>query len=240
MNKLFILSGASGAGKSTLLDRLVESGYCNAITKFSDRKRFNTIDDVYTVTNINDPKLECDLLYSMYGNNYGFSSKSIAQKLKYGNQILITNSEMVIKKLKSIFPNKVVVIYIVSDINKHLLRQIYIRRNGCQLKQSDKDKINTELRRASNILSNGSNEKFVEHIEKINNIIDNAVLEDEGFKLRLESIKHQEELYLGTSIQFDYVVLNLYSNNTSTVHATKSAFDQLKKIIVKESEKEIL
>lgn len=69
MNKIFILSGASGAGKSTLLDRLVKEGSCNAAIKYSERKRFNTVDDVSTVENINNPKLQCDIVYTMYGKN---------------------------------------------------------------------------------------------------------------------------------------------------------------------------
>jgi len=73
-------------------------------------------------------------------------------------------------------------------------------------------------------------------IEKINTLIDNTILEEEGFKLRLDSIKYQEEMYSKGLFMYDYVVLNLYSNTMSTIHATKLAFEQLKKIIIKETE----
>lgn len=88
MNKLFILSGA---GKSTLLDRLVKEGICNAAVKYSERKRFNTVDDVFTVENLSNPQLECDIIYTMYGNRYGFSTKKLHNQL---NGVIINDKLM--------------------------------------------------------------------------------------------------------------------------------------------------
>ena len=77
-------------------------------------------------------------------------------------------------------------------------------------------------------------ESFIQCMEKMNELIDNIVLGEEEFRLRLESIKHQEKLYSLDLFTYDYTVLNLYSSNMSTIHATKSAFEQLKRIIGKE------
>lgn len=234
MNKLFILSGASGAGKSTLMDRLVKEGSCNAAIKYSERKRFNTVDDVSTVENINNPQLQCDIIYTMYGNRYGFSTKKLQAQLREGNLILITNDKGAIEKLKGIFPQQIVVIYIVSDINKRLLRQIFMKRHGFPSIKSIEYSLLEQLEKAEKMILKDDGENFIQCMEKMNDLIDNIVLDEEEFRLRLDSIKHQEELYSLDLFTYDYTVLNLYSSNMSTVHATRSAFDQLKRIINKE------
>lgn len=234
MNKLFILSGASGAGKSTLLDRLVKEGICNAAVKYSERKRFNTVDDVFTVENLNDSKLDCDIIYTMYGNRYGFSTKRLRSQLNEGNLILITNDKLAIKKIKEIFPQQVIVIYIVSDINKTLLRQIYMKRHGFPTIKSIEIPLLEQLKKAEKVVLQDDGESFIQCMETMNELIDNIVLGEEEFRLRLESIKHQEKLYSLDLFTYDYTVLNLYSSNMSTIHATKSAFEQLKRIIGKE------
>lgn len=235
MYKLFILSGASGAGKSTLLDRIVTDGYCTAVVKYSERSRFNTIDDITTVKKIDDTKLQCDIIYSMYGINYGFSSKSIYKQLQIENLILITNDKLAINKLKNLFPQQVVVIYIVSDINKELLRQIYMKRHGFPSIANIKDTILEQLKKASKMAIKDDMESFINCLEKINDIIDELVLQDNEFRLRLDSIKNQEIIYSSDLFTYDYTVLNLYSNNMPTIHATKSAFEQIKRIINKET-----
>lgn len=234
MNKLFILSGASGAGKSTLLDRLVKERICNAAVKYSERKRFNTVDDVFTVENLNDSQLDCDIIYTMYGNRYGFSTKKLRTQLNEGNLILITNDKLTIKKLKEFFPQQVVVIYIVSDINQTLLRQIYMKRHGFPTIKSIEVSLLEQLKKAEQMVLQDDGETFIQCMEKMNELIDSIVLKEEEFRLRLDSIKHQEKLYSLDLFTYDYTVLNLYSSNMSTIHATKSAFEQLKRIIGKE------
>lgn len=238
MNKIFILSGPSGAGKSTLLDRLVKEGICNAAVKYSERKKFNTVDDIYTVKNVNNPQLQCDIIYTMYGNRYGFSTIKLYTQLKEGNLILITNDKLAINKLKMTFPQQIVVIYIISDINKRLLRQIYLKRHGFPTIKSIEVLLLEQLGIAGKMVLEDDGEGFIQCIEKINDFIDNLVLQEEEFKLRLDSIKYQEELYFMDLFTYDYTVFNLYSNNMSTIHATKSAFEQLKRIINKEMEEE--
>lgn len=235
MNKLFVLSGASGAGKSTLLDRIVNAGICNAAIKYSERKKFNTIDDITTVDDINYSQLQCDIVYTMYGNKYGFSSKMISEQLKRGNVVLITNDTSTIEKLKKLFSRKVVVIYIVSDINQRLLREIYMKRHGFPSMKSKELMLMEQLKVAENTVLLNDMKQFIQCIETINKIIDQIILEDEEYRLRLDSIKHQEKIYSLGILTYDYAVLNLYSNSESTIHATRSAYEQLIKIINKEA-----
>lgn len=235
MNKVFIFLGVSGAGKSTLLDRIVKDGYCCAAKKYSERKKFSAIDDVTSVEDIGDPQLQCDMVYSMYGNRYGFSSKDLKVQLKHSSLVLITNDKITIENIKKIFPGQVVVIYIVSDINKSVLRRVYIKRHGIPSLKAETPQISIELQKANEMLEKDMGEGFVEHMEAIDDILDNIILKDKEFELRLESIRHQEELYpVGL---YDYVIFNLFSNSMTTIHATKSAYEQLKKIIKKETGK---
>lgn len=235
MKKLFVLMGASGAGKSTLLNRVIQDGYCNAVVKYSERKRFNSVDDISTVEDIRDPKLQCDLIYKMYNNIYGFSSHKIFEQLQRENAILITNDIKTIERLKNFFPKQVVVVYVFSDINQRLLGQIYMKRHGAPSMKNKKTILIEELKKCEDLIINDKTEEFVQRIEKMNITIDNILLEDNEFKLRLESIKRQEELYLFAE---DYIVFNLYSNKESAIHATESAYEQLKRIISKEMEEE--
>lgn len=188
-----------------------------------------------SIKNINDPVLNCDIIYSKYGNRYGFNSSDLKNKLKKGNVILITNDKQTIENLKNLFSKKVVVIYIVSDINARLLRQIYMKRHGFPSFMSIQSHISDQLEESKKMLFNDNSECFIECIERINKLIDSIIMEQDEFKLRLDSIKHQDELYSDNFFNYDYVVMNLYSNNISTIHATKSAFEQLKKIIRKET-----
>lgn len=235
MNKLFVLAGASGAGKSTLLDRLAKDGICRVVTKYAQRKKFNTVDDVTPIDDMNDFRLQCDIIYEMYGNKYGFNTEEIGLQLKVGNVALITNDKPTISKLKEIFPNLVIVIYIISDINKRLLRQIYIKRHGFPDIKRIKNSLLEQLDKTHAMILCDKGEEVVRCIEKMNELIDDVVLQEEEFRLRLDSIKRQEELYSLDSFASDYTVLNLYTNNMSSTHATRSAFEQLKSIIIRES-----
>ena len=217
---------------------MVKDGICNAAVKYSERKRFNTVDDIYTVENLSNPQLECDIIYTMYGNRYGFSTKKLSMQLNEGNLILITNDKMSIKRLKELFLQQVVVIYIVSDINKTLLRQIYMKRHGFPTIKGIETLLLEQLNQAEKMILKDDGEAFMQCIEKINDLIDGIAMKEEEFRLRLESIEHQEKIYSLDLFTYDYTVLNLYSSNMSTIHATKSAFEQLKRIIKKETGKE--
>lgn len=235
MNKLFILSGASGVGKSTLLNRLVLDNFCGAANKYSERKRFNTLDDVIAVDDITDPNLECDLIYTMYGNKYGFSSKKIQEELEIGNQILIANDVNTIDKIKTLFPNNVIVIYIVSDINVNVLRLIYMKRHGLPSMRTIESNILERLEKCREELLQDNIEEFINYHNEVNEIINSKFYEDEEFKLRAESLKHRAKIYLNDFI-YDYIVFNFYSRNKNMIEATENAYEQLKKIVVKESE----
>ena len=234
MNKIFILSGASGAGKSTLLSKLVSEGFCVTPTKYSSRNRYQyMVDEISHVNSIRELKQKCDITYTMYGNEYGFNSQELKRKLEINNQVIITNDIKTIERLKEMFVNQIVVIYIISDVNKRLLRQIFMKRYGPpSLSNGEKEIIGRNLGRMENALKNQEcSDKLFIYLEKTNVLIDSISLKNREFSLRLDSIKQQEKYYEENLNLFDYIVLNFYSASFINAHASKSAYNQLKKII---------
>lgn len=234
MNKLFIIAGASGVGKSSLLKRLIMDNICIAVDKYSERKKFNTLDDVVVVDSITNPDLQCDLIYTMYGNKYGFSSIKIREKLDIQNQALIVNDIDTIKKIKTMFPHQVIVVYVISDINVSVLRQIYMKRNGFPSIKSVQPNILEKLEKCKEELLEDNVDKFITYHNEVNEIVTDKFLENEEFRLRAESLKYRVKVHSNDFI-YDYIVFNFYSKNKSMLEATENAYEHLKKIITKES-----
>lgn len=235
MNKLFILCGASGAGKSTILNEIVSNNICKQVPKYTERKKFNDIDDIISVDNIRKNELNCDILYSMYGNLYGFSSKTIRSRLQKDNQILITNNIDAIKTLKTMFPNQVIAVYVLSFINRNNLLQIYIDRYGFPELDNNKKILKHFLLSGLEKLEKNNTEEFFKIISNLNLFLETIIPESEKYKQRTESIENIAKKYTEYILNYDYVLLNFYSINQTEEHITQSAYEQLVKIINKES-----
>lgn len=236
MTKLFILCGASGAGKSTLLNTLINNGICEAVKKYSERQKFNAIDDVTSIDDIEKKELGCDIIYSMYGNRYGLNSKKILQDLKSKNQILITNDNDTIEKFKKILYERTVVIYVLSDINKEKLLNIYLKRFGYPSLEHQKDKVQDYFDKCINALKDNHSQEFFERIFSLNSLFETVIPDYASYKLRAESVEKISENYMENLFFYNYIVLNFYVADSSLKHATQSAFEQLVKIIQKETE----
>lgn len=194
------------------------------------------MDDVVSVKNIYVPELGCDLIYSMYGKMYGFNSKEIKEQLEEGSTIIITNDQNTINKIKKIFGQKVVMIYVLSDVNKRTLGNIYMERLGFPpLKKEIKYELLMKLEEGKDKLFKDESKGFYEWLENINKKIDGIVFKDKRFLLRLDSIKHQEEIDLSL---YNYAVFNSHLNNTPTIQPIQTAYEKIKEIITKEQNKE--
>ena len=237
MHKLFILSGSSGVGKSTLLNKLVQEGLCDSIPKYSNRRNFSTVDDVISVEDSKSGA--CDLVYNMYGNWYGFNSETLVERVCNKNQILITNDEETIKKIRNLLKKNVVVIYIVSDVGKNQLMKIYQNRYGYPSIKDVTDEINEEIEMCQKMVINDNPKGVIKCIENINCHIESIMYRDEEFKLRYNSIKQRIKKYTDNILLYDYVVMNFYSENTS-MYAIDFAYDQIKQIGKEESKGEII
>ena len=139
------------------------------------------------------------------------------------------------EKIKTLFPCKVKVIYIVSDINVNVLRQIYMKRYGFPSMRTVEPNILDKLGKCKEELLQDNTENFINYYNEVNEIVNSKFFEDEEFKLRAESLKYRTKIYLNDFI-CDYIVFNFYSKNKNMVEATESAYQHLKKIITKESE----
>lgn len=235
MNKLFILCGASGAGKSTLLNEIVSKNICRQVPKYTERKKFNDIDDIISVDNIKRDNLDCDIIYSMYGNLYGFSSRTIKKRLQEDNQILITNNIEAIKILKKKFPNQVITVYVLSFINKNNLLKIYMSRYGSPKIENYKKIFKNFLLNGLEELEKDNSLEFFQTIINLNLFLETIIPESEKYKERTESIEKISQKYTKYILNYDYVILNFYPINQTDEYITQSAYEQLLKIIQKES-----
>lgn len=229
------MCGVSGVGKSTILNTLVSRKLCEPVIKYSNRKSFSEIDDITTVTNIFDKELGCDIVYSMYGNLYGFNSNMIMQALQERNQILITNNIRAIDMLKKIFPQQVVSIYILSNISKINLLEVYLKRLGFPDLEPQRGEIQKCLKICSDSLKTNDSQAFFESCQAMYTFLETLLPDYEKYRMRVKSIENLSINYTKNFFYYDYVVLNLYTADRVEDRITESAFAQLREIIYKET-----
>lgn len=229
------MCGASGVGKSTILNALASKKICEPVIKYSDRESFSEIDDVTPVTNINDSELGCDIVYSMYGNFYGFNSNMIMQGLQEKNQILITNNNRAIDTLKKRFPQQVVTIYVLSNITRRNLLDIYLKRFGFPDLECPKEEIQKFFKTCSDSLEASDSKAFFESFQALYTFLETLMPDYKKYKMRVDSIENLSSSYTKNLFNYDYVVLNLYAANGIEERITESAFTQLREIIYRET-----
>lgn len=123
--KLYILFGAPGSGKSEscALLNIITAGHLHIIKKESTRPQ--RVTDGPEISHVAEISSSCDIRYSQYNYDYGFSSNSIWHHLKEGYSVaVIVNDIRTIKILNRKFGNLAHNIYIHSNINPTKIRKI--------------------------------------------------------------------------------------------------------------------
>ncbi len=114
--KIFIFSGTPGSGKDAALDVISVSGPLHSVImpKMTSRKR--RIDDGIELICSDDDNYNldsCDIQYENFGNIYGINTAVLKSGLNDGISFSVSISDLpTINKLKKMFPNHVVPIYI--------------------------------------------------------------------------------------------------------------------------------
>lgn len=127
--RVFIIFGAPGSGKSESGDVLsrIAKNQLEVLCKETTRPRRETDgNEIRTVERISK---NCDIRYSQYNFDYGFSTKEIWKYLKKDRSVaIIVNDIRTIKILNKKFGNLAHTIYVHSNINKEKIEIISKKR----------------------------------------------------------------------------------------------------------------
>lgn len=153
---VYLIHGASGSGKTTCLQYLKEKYSFNLVVKQTTRtKRKN---DGFEIISVRSISSECDIHYTQYGVQYGFSFSDIWRNLKEGiNCAIVVNDIRTIKLLKRRLGSLIVCLFLQSNIKKDKLLEIEQDRHGVL----SSDLIIAAERRAEKVKS--VHRKYIEH-----------------------------------------------------------------------------
>ena len=153
---VYIILGASGSGKTTCLQYLHEKYSFNLIEKQTTRKRRQN--DGSNIISVKKISSECDIRYTQYGIQYGFSSSDIWSNLRNDkNCAIVVNDVRTIRLIKRRLGALSVCLFLQSNIDKDKLLEIEKSRYNLH---SDNIILAAE-RRAEKIKS--IHRKYIEH-----------------------------------------------------------------------------
>lgn len=153
---VYFILGASGSGKTTCLSYLKNQYSFSLIKKQTTRgKRVNDDSNIVSVEKISD---KCDIRYTQYDIQYGFSSSDIWSNLKINvNCAVVVNDIRTIKLLKRRLGALAVCLFLQSNIDKEKLLEIEKARYNSHVDHL----ILAAERRAEKIRS--IHRKYIEH-----------------------------------------------------------------------------
>lgn len=147
--KIYVYAGSPGSGKDEALETIRVQGILHSIilpkhtTRLREEKDGEEMicagDDMYNMD-------ECDIQYESFGETYGIITKELKERLEDGisSSVVISNLKA-IKKLKEIFPDEVVTIYMQGlskeeyiEKNKDCLDNKYVQKRIAEYEKADK------------------------------------------------------------------------------------------------------
>ena len=143
--RLFIVVGNPASGKDELIAavNVIGSLHAEIVPKHTNRP-WRAGDDAEMICCDGPNQAEfdlknCDIVYTNYGSDYGIKSSYIWGKLKNGiSQVLVVSNKDALNKLKKMFGDLAVVIYVYAPITSDEYRAIE------EKKQKDKQKVDPE------------------------------------------------------------------------------------------------
>src|SRR5947209_5203622 len=116
---LFVLFGPSGVGKSTILRYFESRLGAESAPKYTTRPSRNTEEDAqdFIYCSSDNFPTEAILVFESYGHMFGIQLDAIAESFRKGkSHVIIVGQSDDVKKLLSIYGDKVVVIFVFCDI----------------------------------------------------------------------------------------------------------------------------
>lgn len=159
-----------------------------------------------------------DIAYALNKGQYGISTENIWHELKHSrNVITILSDFRIINRLKNIFNDSIVVVYVASAVDTAKLEKIQIGRHGIDnaLENSLKKKIE-RLNSSVNISKWGNVAKW---IHELNEDWEKTKPDADSTKFRAERIKTFHTRYIDNITIFDYVILNYHEGHPEDMTA---------------------
>lgn len=121
MQHLFIIVGSPGSGKDLLIRAVNDLGaqHAEIVPKHTSRQRWD--DDGNEMICVWDPEHDlanCDIIYENYGDKYGIKGGEIWEGLSKGVfQVIVVSDVDAINKLRRVFGELVVLVYVHSEVD---------------------------------------------------------------------------------------------------------------------------
>jgi ribose 1,5-bisphosphokinase PhnN len=142
VQRLFVIVGTPGSGKDLLIRAVDDLAVQHAriVPKHTNRKRRPDDGDEIICPEDPDCDLEgCDIKYANYGDKYGIKTSKIWEGLGKGIfQVIVVSNVEAINKLRDIFGELVLLIYVHSEVDADDYRRIEAER------KSDPEYLDTE------------------------------------------------------------------------------------------------
>lgn len=150
VQRLFVIVGTPGSGKDLLIRAVndLATQHARIVPKHTSRQRRQDDDDEIICPKDTGYDLEdCDIVYENYGDKYGIKTSQIWEGLGNGIfQVVVVSNVEAINKLRDIFGELVLLVYVHSEVDADDYRRIEAER------KSDPEYLDTEYveRRAKN------------------------------------------------------------------------------------------
>lgn len=177
-----------------------------------------------------------DIAYALNKGQYGISTQNVKHALKRKkNVITILSDFLTIRRLKNIFKDKIVVIYIASAVDTAKLEKIQIGRLG--INKSLEEALYKKVKRLNSSVRIKKWENVARWIHDLNEDWKNTKPDAESTAVRSERIKMFHTRYIDNIILFDHVILNYNEGHPEdmTIQFNNILKRKSKKSIIKKS-----
>jgi ribose 1,5-bisphosphokinase PhnN len=148
VQRLFVIVGTPGSGKDELIRAINDLGaqHARIVRKHTSRKKRPDDDDEIICPKDPDFDLEgCDIRYENYGARYGIKTPQIWGGLRDGIfQVVVVSNVDAINKLREIFGELVVLVYVHSEIDCNKYQEYQERQRIEAASKSDPEYLDTE------------------------------------------------------------------------------------------------
>ena len=134
VQRLFVIVGTPGSGKDELIRAVDDLAVQHAriVPKHTSRKRRQDDSDEIVCPEDRGYDLEsCDITYENYGDKYGIKTSQIWEGLSKGIfQVIVVSNIEAINKLRDIFGELVLLVYVHSEVDADDYRRVEAKRKS--------------------------------------------------------------------------------------------------------------